>query len=150
MITLPNRYLRKKKIEMYHWSFFISITLYCKVINQCLTERIPQHKASHLTGIYLDHLLCTCNVAAKHSIKNLWTNKETWNILSELIYRLVEVKRCSWVNKIVFLQLCPWHGNSQNLLIYLSLKYKLLSAKLVWFQNCLKLLCIKIHSISFI
>ena len=49
-----------KKIEMYHWSFLIGITLYCKVINQCLTERIPQHKASHLTGIYLDHLLCTC------------------------------------------------------------------------------------------
>jgi len=29
--------------------------IYWCVINQCLTKRIPQRKASHLTGIYLDY-----------------------------------------------------------------------------------------------
>ena len=64
---LTKSLFEEKKIEMYHWSFFISITLYCKVINQCLTERIPQHKASHLTGIYLGLITyyVRVNVAAK-------------------------------------------------------------------------------------
>ena len=45
----------------------ISIALYCKVINQWLTERIPQHKASHLTGIheYLVLFLCACTCVSQ-------------------------------------------------------------------------------------
>ena len=44
----------------------------------------------------------------KSSIKNLWKIKKLENIIWN--WFAVEVKRCSWVNKTVFLQLhvCPW------------------------------------------
>ena len=73
------------------------------------------------------------------SIKNLWKNKETWNILLELICRLVEVKRCSWVNKIAFLQLCPWMETHEICwsIYHLSTNcylQNLFDSKIVW--NC--------------
>ena len=44
----------------------------------------------------------------KSSITNLWKIKKLENIIWN--WFAVEVKRCSWVNKTVFLQLhvCPW------------------------------------------
>jgi len=40
-----------KKIEIDN----LKHCIYCRVIDPCLVVRIPQQKALHLTGIYLDH-----------------------------------------------------------------------------------------------
>ena len=114
--------------------------------------RIPQHQsfAPNWNIPWSLNYHVHVNVAEPNILLKIWRGKIKKLEIYYWNWFAVEVKRSSWVNKIVFLQLCPWHGNSQKkLLTYLSLTYKLLSAKLVWFQNSLKLLYIKIHSNSF-
>ena len=175
------------------------------MINQCLTERIPQHKASHLIrggkrylekrrsrkilagsrnlgsvfdkarspvfswfvftffesrnispkslglGFLTRILACrrvsdftirhpsdwhipwsltivNVNVAAKHSIKNLWKHKETWNIIGTDLQ--LRSKDAAEKTKLSFFH--HVHGNSWSCWFIFFLNYKMLSAKLVW------------------
>ena len=47
----------------------------CNMTKQCLKEGIPQHKASHPTGIYLNHSTTQQKAKTENNDYEIWNGK---------------------------------------------------------------------------
>ena len=78
-IPWPQYHTEKKKKIIAH----LKHCIYCKLINQCLTERIPQQKALHLTGTYLDQ--STAEQGKKKTVNDHLKHCIYWKLINQCL-----------------------------------------------------------------